>query len=67
MYAHGGGQENKEKWGGNQRSEHILQVWSRARKQHVVGKDGRGGQRGYRGAIMVDQRERGAVWMAISN
>ena len=61
-----GKQENKEKWGGNQRSGHILQVWSRARKQHVVGKYGRGGQRGYRGGNMAEQRVLGAIWLSIS-
>ena len=40
-----GGQENKEKRGKNRRSGHILQAWSHATKHHVVGKDGRGGQR----------------------
>ena len=62
-----GKQENKEKWGENQRSGHILQVWSRATKHRKVGKDGRGSQRGYRGAIMVDQRVRGAIWICIGN
>ena len=56
-----GKQENKEKWVKNGRSGHILQVWSRARKQHVVDKDGRGGQRGYSGGIMAEQRVRGAI------
>ena len=56
-----GGQENKEKLRKNRRSGHILQVWSRATKHRLVGKDGRGGQRGYRGAIMVNQRKRGAI------
>ena len=62
-----GEQENKEKRGKNRRSGHILQVWSRATKHRKVGKDGRGSQRGYRGAIMVDQRVRGAIWICIGN
>ena len=58
-----GGQENKEKRGKNWRSGHILQVCSRATKHRLVGKDGRGGQREYRWAIMADQRARGAIRM----
>ena len=56
-----GGHENRGKRGKNYRSGHVLQVWSQARKQHVVGKDGRGGQRGYRGGIMAEQRVRGTI------
>jgi len=62
-----GGQENKEKRGKKRRSGHIFQVWSRATKHRLVGEDGRGSQRGYRGAIMADQRVRGAIWMRIGN
>ena len=61
-----GGQENKEKRGKKRQSGHIFQVRSRARKRHVVDKDGRGGQRGYRGEIMAQQRVRGAIRSLIS-
>ena len=61
-----GEQENKEKRGKKWRSGRIFQVWSRARKQHIVDKDGRGGQRRYRGEIMAQQRVRGAIRSVIS-
>ena len=51
-----GGQENKEKPDESRRSVSILQVWSRARKHEIVGKNDRRRQRGYRGAIMARQR-----------
>ena len=56
-----GTQENKEKRHKNRRSGHVFQSRERATKHHIVGKDSQGGQRGYRGGIMADQRASGVI------
>ena len=64
-YVHGGARKQGET---RQKTaiRTYFQVWSRARKHHVVDKDGQGGQRGYRGGNMAEQRVCGAIWLVKS-
>ena len=65
VYSHGGAGKQGETRQKPATSTYF-QVWARATKHRLVGKDGRGGQRGYRGRMMADQRVCGAIWMGLS-